>query len=368
MKKIGLVTFFTPINHGARLQALALQKTIETTGAHCEIINHLPISQRNIPLKGRRLNARGIFKAAVELWNRRQLNLEKERFREFSKYYHLTESLDDIFSRQSELDSFDAFVCGSDQIWGRVHEGFYFLDFVKLPRKRIAYAPSFGVTSIRDDKRDAYRKRLEQFDYLSAREFEGAAMIKDLTGREAPVVLDPTLLLDFSDWREYKKEPARPLPDKYILLYAVQNTIPCLKVAKQVQARLKLPIVSVDLSKRLAFNPATNNRYDLGPQEWLFAFDHASFIVTSSFHGTAFAISCNKPFLTICQENATQKRNTNSRMTTLACLLGLENRLLYPGDQIDETMLDCDLTSAFERLQKERDRSLAYLRSALGSV
>ena len=367
MKKIGLVTFFTPINHGARLQAFALQRTIEQIGAFCQIVNFVPISQKKNSQKTRRFNIHSVFNTAVELLNRRQLNLEKERFRAFESYYRLTESLDDISSSQEELDSFDAFVCGSDQIWGRVYEGFYFLDFVKPPRKRIAYAPSFGVSVIRDEERDAYRNYIQEFDYLSAREIEGSAIIKDLTGKQAPVVLDPTLLLDFSEWKMYKKEPTRPLPNKFILLYAVQNTIPCLKVAKQVQAHLNIPIISVDLSRRLAFNPATRNRYDFGPQEWLFAFDRASYVVTSSFHGTAFAINFNKPFLTVCQGDA-RKRNTNSRMTSLARLLGLENRLLSPNGQIDRGALDCDLSNASERLQKERESSLAYLRTALGSV
>lgn len=368
MKKIGLVTFFTPMNHGARLQAFALQKTIESIGSHCEIINHVPISQRRTSLKARRLSVHRIFNATVELLNQKQLHVEKERFQTFEKYYRLTESLDDILSNQRILDSFDAFVCGSDQIWSRVYEDFYFLDFVRSPRKRIAYAPSFGVSSIRDDERDAYRERLEQFDYLSAREIEGAAIIKELTGKEVPVVLDPTLLLHFSEWRKYKKEPIQPLPDKYILLYAVQNTMPCLKVAKQIQARLKLPIISIDLSKRLAFNPTISSRYDFGPQEWLFAFDHATYVVTSSFHGTAFAINCNKPFLTVCQEISSRKPNTNSRMTTLARLLGLENRLLYSSEQINGESFDCDLSTTFNRLQKERERSLNYLRTALSSV
>ncbi|MBQ9874767.1 MAG: polysaccharide pyruvyl transferase family protein [Thermoguttaceae bacterium] len=366
MKKIGLATFFTPINHGARLQAFALQNAIDSTGARCELLNYVPVTQRKARNKSFKLNAKGLYNAAVEAVCGRSLALGEERFRQFDANYRLTPELGDDFAQNDALDSFDAFVCGSDQIWARVYEDFFFLDFVKPPRKRVAYAPSFGTSSVAEEDKSAYRARLEKFDFLSVREIEGAAIIRDLISKDVPVVLDPTLLLSAADWKKWQKEPARPFPEKYILLYAVQNTTPCLEVAKQVQKLLNLPIIGVDLSKRLAFNPATKNRYDLGPQEWLTAFDRASYVVTSSFHGTAFAVNYGKPFLTVCQGNAA--RNSNSRMTSLSKLIGLDDRLVFPGAKIESATLESDLSSALARLENEREKSLTYLRTALDSV
>lgn len=363
--KIGLVTYFWPNNYGAKLQAYALQRSLEASGVVCEIINYNPQENRpksrsikNIPAK--------FFKCAVNLRYGREIEKGLERFLQFDSLFHLTEKIKDV-SALANLSDFNGFVCGSDQIWRNPKVGFYFLDFAQDNQARISYAPSFGVSQVPTEQHSLYAELLSKFNSISVRETEGAAIIRTLIGQDVPVVLDPTLLLSADEWRSLAQEPSRKLPKGYVLNYSVQNTSPCFQVAKQAAKLLNLPLVTIDVSRRLAFNFGTQKYYDLGPKEWLCVFDRASYVVSSSFHGTAFAINFQKPFISVCQ--GTQTLNTNSRMLSLSKLLGLEKRLVFPKAKISQDFLSCEYSDAVLRsLEAERQKSKDYLTKAIEAV
>ena len=111
------------------------------------------------------------------------------------------QSLEEL--RAAELP-YDLLLSGSDQIWnpkifpdGRFDPVFF---GAFSPRRKIAYAPSFGIPRIPDGMEAELRGYLDDFSHLSARERQGQAILRDITGRDAPTVLDPTLLLTCRDW------------------------------------------------------------------------------------------------------------------------------------------------------------------------
>jgi len=187
--KVGLLTFHNTLNYGAALQAYALQEAIKNIGADCEIIDYRNkyiedsyniLSHVKKALKKR--NMRLAIKCCVASLF---MKLRKQRF---SRFYNEHLSLTSKhFTSSRELESlnreFDKFVVGSDQVWNYniARSDFaYFLNFVHENNKKIAYAPSFGLTAIPNDLKNAYIDNLKRIRYLSVRESYGAQLIKGL--------------------------------------------------------------------------------------------------------------------------------------------------------------------------------------------
>lgn len=369
MSKIALVTFHSPYNHGARLQAFALQTAMENLGETCRVVDYLPAAKSPpTPSFSVREAFRQMGQKGISVRFARRIRQGEEKMARFSQnYLHLTASIRSEADLETVVNRFDAFVCGSDQIWRDPNIGFYYLDFVPQNKRKIAYAPSFGQVRYSEEERKIIRNRVERLDVLSAREKDGADFLTELTGRSVPTVLDPTLLLDREFWRSVALPPKRPVPKRFILLFTVQNTIPCFRIAEEVRRRFRLPLVAVDMARRLVWRPFLNDYFEAGPEEFLWLVDHSDFVVTTSFHGTVFALNFDKPFLTVCQKG---DRNVNARLISLAEKLGVQNRLLFSGQPIPPGLAELNPDqSASCRTRKnlawERDKSLEFIKKAL---
>ncbi len=362
MKKVGIVTIFKAKSHGARLQAFAPSDPHSSLAWEPRLVNYAPPQ----PVSGRGGCLRRLYRRASRLRFGKRFRLHDERFDRFTdRYLPLTEPFDREELDRNLSDRFDAFICGSDQIWRIADWGFYFLDFVHPDGKKIAYAPSFGTTNaFTTAEREVIHARLETFRSLSVREEEGASFLREILHQDVPVVLDPTFLIETRRWREIALPPDPPVPKDYVLLFTVQNTVAGFEVAKQVARLLRLPIVAVDTARRLLWRSGLVNRFDAGPEELLGLIDHATFVVTTSFHGTAFAMNFHKPFLTVRQG---AKINVNSRMETLLKTFRLEDRLLSPGQTIAKRDLPLSFEESDAILTVKRRDSLDYLERALKS-
>lgn len=176
------------------------------------------------------------------------------------------------------------------------------------------------------------------------------------------MVLDPTLLLTAEEWAEVER-PLEGLPHGFVLVYELRHEDTIDTLASVVSAELKVPIV------RLRANISTNKSKhgiidiaDAGPAEFLFLFRKASFVVTNSFHGTAFSINFNKPFYTVID----RKRGNNSRQLDLIGRCGLNSQIAYEGEPLPK---DISLTINFEEansaLKEMRRESVSYLTDAV---
>ena len=374
--KIGLITFHHAHHYGAQLQAYALMKAITGMGAECEIINYVrPDTIEGNRLFKKGLSPRAILSNANTLINFRQLKRRYGRFESFvnedmrlsKKFYRSYEEL------LKDAPEYDVYVCGSDQVWNplifkeNTYDPAFFADFAKSGR-RIAYAPSFGITEIPEDKREDLRRYLERFDCLSVREKQGEKIIRDVAGRDSVTVLDPTLLLTGDEWDEFSAAPVFKEP--YLLCYFISNPGKYSGYIKALSEKYRLRVVSLCGARRVV--PQTRHTVlDAGPREFPGLFRNASMVCTNSFHGTVFSITFKKDFYSFASALNSEK-TVNSRLYNILEKLGLEARIFSSGmetgdfiSRINDEANLIDYTSVYDTLQKEREMSYKYLKDSL---
>ncbi len=364
--KTGLVTFYHIHHYGALLQACATERAVERLGCECEILDYY-VNQTNRLFRP----VTGLGSAAADAHTALHygpLKTRYERFEAFSKQ-HLKisgrryESLEALRAAKPPMD---VVLAGSDQIWnpkifpdGRFDPVFFgaFSD-----RRKIAYAPSFGIPHIPDEMEPELKAYLDGFSHIAVRERQGQAIVKKATGRDVGVVLDPTLLLTKDDWDAIAKTPERLPAGGYILCYCISAPGALEPYIRQLAERTGLPVVQL-CGIRKKVHPKAHCVLDAGPAEFLGLFRGASYVCTNSFHGTVFSTQFQKPFFTAVAPSELADPES-SRTFSLLTTLGLTERIIGKGDTADlNAPIDYDGVEL--RLCAAREASLAYLRSAL---
>jgi len=371
--KIGLITFHYAHHYGAQLQAYALQKAVEKLGHECEIIDYV----RPDTVEGSSLFRRGIGPGAILANTHTLLHLSSfrrrhERFNSFvNAHMKLSRrrynSLGDLMA---DPPVYDCYLCGSDQIWNPLIftpkglDPAFFMPFAG-EKKRVAYGPSFGISAIPEPYVNSLREYLSGFSTLSVRESSGSRIIRELTGRDAEVVLDPTMLLEQNDWLEVCCEERRSTP--YILCYFVSDPAPYTETIQRLSKALDLPVVIL-CGSRKPIPGAIQRIYDAGPKEFLGLIRDSAFVCTNSFHGMVFSILFRKAFYCFESRRPNPEQSVNSRLHTLLNKLGLADRLLTGNeahDGINASGSAIDYRRVMENLGREREKSLDYLKNAL---
>jgi hypothetical protein len=364
-----LVTSHQGYNCGAVLQAFALQQALREMGHACAIVDYdRPMYGTHALFRCPRGPADVLHDLRVLLTLRSQVRMRK-RFAEFrAKHLFLTpktyHSFQDLVA---DHVVFDVTVVGSDIVWhpqflSRDSGAVYYLDFLASGR-RVAYAPSFGVSEIPPACRDRMASYIKRFDALSAREESGCRIIRDLTGRESANVLDPTLLLPAAAYDAVACQPGPHGP--YALVYGLQPSEALERLAVTVRQRLKLPVVA--LVSTIHRTPSDFRFADrivpgIGPSEFLGWLKGAEFVCTNSFHGVVFAILFHKRFLSV--QSAAMSTRTNSLLDRL----GLAAHQLSGAWDLtaNDPRLDrIDYAPVGERLLLAIGASRDYLRTAL---
>ena len=371
MKSVGTLTFHSTINYGGVLQAYALQKVLSDMGYLAENIDYFDHRRDLASLSSFRRMKHVIWHGFIKkllvgsVRERRTEAFLEDHLRVSARRYGDAESL------QADPPLYDAYITGSDQVWNSRHnhdDSSYFLTFAPSGKKRVAYAASFGVSRIQHHLVDVYREWLNRIDSLSTREAEGKRIIAELTGREAVVTLDPTLLLDQEQWRRVAVSHGSTRP--YILCYYMPGdnrvnrsiTVIASKIAKQTG----WDIISIGQKEYMRLNPFRRTALTSGPAEFVGLFQNASFVVTNSFHGTAFSVNFKIPFLVPINRDLPPEVALSSRITTLLNTLGLQHRLVPCGTvPADALHLDVDFTEAERLLLQEKRNSVDFLRNAL---
>ena len=305
MKKTAIITFHNSYNCGSMLQALALQKKLEAeTNTEVSIIDFSNEGQSELySIFERVKSVKSIVKNALFLPVYKNLVKQTGDYIKFMEYFNLTDKHYTHNSELCELDGkYDYFVCGSDQVWNircPDADDAYYLNFVKNGKK-IAYAPSFGGADLAKvaPNPEIYKDYINDLDYLSIRESNGKRWIKNLTGRDAALLLDPTLLLSKEEWLKYAHKD-RIVKEDYIFYYAFHYSKEQNKIVKQIAKKLGLKVVSMDpkmymLHGVFAYGVKLSPEY--GPQAFLNLISNASMVLTRSFHGVAFSTIFEKKF------------------------------------------------------------------------
>lgn len=378
MKKIGIITILKTNNYGAELQAFALQKKLNLIGYNAEIIDYLFYKNKNhkrekisypfyhFPFKKKiKEYILPMYEKIRSIPHYKELKLRNKGFEKFHEKY--TKFSAQTYKSYSQLydqaPDYDIYCVGSDQVWNPncyTSLNPYFLTFAPKGKKRISYASSFGISSIPNNAKSFYRKGLIDLNAISVREKTGTYLIKELIGKEAKVVVDPTLLLTVNDWRNianYSKVPNF----QYILLYVLKDSTYITQIAQKLSKELDIKIVRIckGAFKQDKRNSGIINIIDAAPDDFIGLFSKAQYVLTNSFHGTVFSILFNKNFYTILKKG----KDNNSRQIDLLNNLGIENRIIYESETIKTSTIN--YTFCNKQIEVLRKDSENYLINAI---
>ena len=240
------------------------------------------------------------------------------------------------------------------------------MDFVADKNKIISYAPSIGLNSV--DNRLVYQKMsklIQRFKYLSIREAQGAQIIKNMTGREAEVVTDPTLLLSADHWNQISldlDENTDPYMIVYMLGQEEKHWLEVYRIAEDLHLTTKvIPVFEDDFDRQGCIIDS------VGPLDFLSLFKNASYVCTDSFHGTIFSLLFHKQFSVFERFSQTDKINQNSRINNLLNITGTTDRLIPYGESYRKTRA-MDYEAIDTSLNQWKQKSKQYLSEALDGV
>lgn len=355
MKKIAIVTLNGYFNYGNRLQNYALQETLSSLGFSVQTIRFDRYKKQNKYKSYLREVKKWITgQATYSIKKQRQdvfINFSRKYIAETERVFYMDDDLTQLNSK------FDYFVVGSDQVWNpsmNKISSFFFLDFVEK-NKRIAYAPSFGISELSREINSEYQKWIKGIPHLSVREDDGAKIIKKLTGIEVSVLVDPTVLLTKEKWFDIAKPANNKPSEEYLLTYFLGGIPNEYKEQINEIAKIKrLKIINLgDINEK--------NTYRTGPSEFIDYIKDCSIFCTDSFHGAVFSILLEKPFIVYERKGAV---SMYSRIDTLLNKFKLNERK-FDKIKINEKVFEIDFSHSLPILEKEREHSLEFLKNAL---
>lgn len=341
-KHIGVVTIIDVDNYGNRLQNYALCRILEKFGNDVNTAVFLSPVQKKIFIR--------MYLRFLLMSKRRKEANRNKMFYEFGK-----ETIKYCFINNKK--KFDFYICGSDQIW---HPGWYGDDLMyanfATNNKRISYAASFGVNEIPDDKKDFVSRSLKEMKCISVREEAGAKIVKELTGRDAEVLVDPTFLLNKSEWQKISKKPEYNTDKKYILTYFLgEMSKESITYIEKLSKDSGYEIINLESKHK------NNFWYTTGPAEFIWLIENCELMCTDSFHGSVFSIIMEVPFLVF--ERKDNLGSMYSRIDTLLKKLNLIDRKFKY--QNIEKAFDKNYDHIPSILNKEKKLSILYLKNAL---
>lgn len=384
MKQVGIVSCYFQHNYGSMLQAYATQKALDKLGYENETIN---IKNINGEIKKDKikyfakasltsdilLSKAGMAKNVLRKKLSRgdyaiQCKLRDQRFNEFKdKYFRLSPAYQ---SKEEAGRNYKTVLVGSDQLWlpANIAADYYTLNWVPSSVNTIAYATSFGQSSLPKDIEEKASVFLRKIKHIGVREESGQKLVKKLAGRSVPVVCDPTLLFSGEEWLEIQqKEPI--CSEQYILCYFLGNNPPHREFAKRLREKTGCKIIALPHLDEFVESDehyADVMDYDVDPADFLNLIRNASYVCTDSFHCTVFSTLYHRPFFTFRRYTRKTRSSTNSRLDTLFHMTGIENRLLNGDEDIEMCInIKTDFDAANQRIEEERQRSLEYLMTAL---
>jgi len=385
MKKISITTVYKGFNYGSSLQAYASKLYLASMGYEPEIIVY-----KDGLLKGRDFRFKKLFVMFLRTFWRPSLfkktfltykNSFQKQISEDAKKAFLNFELNRLQVKKyswHELkvyagnDDVLACVCGSDQIWNATNiyvDPIYYLKFAPK-EKRVAYAPSFGKSEVPQYNKEIIKKNVSRFDYLSVREEQGVSIIKNLTGREVPALIDPTLLVDKNNWTDILDNFKELKYEKYILLYFLDTPSgAAIKHIKRLVEVYQCSIICIPYKHSEFDEFKSCENIGAGPLEFIHLIANAVFVCTDSFHGMAFSVNFNIPFL-IFNRIYGAASDQSSRIVSLLEKLDLQERFIYETEVSEKISIEDTMTfeNSNRLLAIERQKSKEYLQNAFYNI
>jgi hypothetical protein len=304
--KLGIVAPFKDYNYGTVLQAYALFYLFQKQGVHAEYIDYVALDGTEsmaykllLCFKYPSLVIKKLFRKQkvnpiVSFFSTESFRNIKEEYDRFITKIPASEkvTLKDVKKIEQEYSSF---CVGSDQTWSPfVVDTFSInlLPFVKETRKKNSYAPSIGTTILSNSYKKKLKKRLNDFNVISCRDYYGSKMLSEILEKKVENVLDPTLLMKREDW-ESSIVPIES-PRNYVLCYQLGVKENLLQFARKLGKEKGLHLVVIPTNEYTCAQPESLT--SLSPGNFLFLVKNARYVVTDSFHGTIFSINFGVQF------------------------------------------------------------------------
>lgn len=385
-KKVALVTCYFQHNFGSQLQAYATQLLFDKLGIKNETIC-IDGLKREINKAKYKYFLSKIFdgqvvadklstvkKLLAKIFKRDyalNMNERNDAFRLFEKEkFHLSR----VFKSKRELKKYaydySAFVVGSDQLWlpSNIEADYYTLNFVPTDICKISVSTSFGVASLPNKQAKKAKTFLNRFDYISVREKTGQSLVKKITGKDATVVCDPTLMFSSDEWscqlpvERYSDEP-------YIFCYFLGNNPEQREWVKKVKKETGFKIIQLQHCDEYIKSDESfpdEAPFHVGPIEFVQLIRDAEFVFTDSFHCSVFSILFEKKFFVFRRYSKDSIVSTNGRIYSLLSQVELEGRLLYATESVEKKIVeDINYSIVKEKLSDLRAASYAWLCSCL---
>lgn len=351
---IGIVTMEGE-NYGTILQAYALQQVISQKGTNVYTIHKQPKSQLFLFLRTYIKRKKNVPVLDLQKLENDVRNREKNvKMKVFYQKYICNRSYKTIAAATKGEKDTALFVCGSDQIWNPkfLANPFYYLKFASRDAQWYSYAASLAVDCLSDTEKKEYRSLLSPFQMLSIREKTGYELLSGIFEKEKlRCDVDPILLLDCEEWEKLASK--RFANQKYLLVYMLRPMKELLQEAKRLGQQMNLPVLYLG-NNDFKMDGITTIR-DAGVEDFLSIISNASFVLTNSFHATAFSALFEKQFLSAVISG------TGSRVYDFLRELHLEDRIL-DWNQLEEALRQpiayCEVK---KQIQQKREASLQYL-------
>jgi len=340
MIRSGILTFQNANNHGALLQAYALQEVLQSGGDFAEIINYASPTMKSSEIHDE------IF----------------DSFRD--NYLHLSKP---VKSEEIKDLNYDRIVIGSDQVWNPNITGeddtFFLANLIGTETRIMSYAASMGLQNAEIIKQgDFYRNNLRKYPRISIRE-EGniealRQVLNDIPGGYAGTItshIDPTLLLE----RERYEDLIKDTPEnryEYIFYFSYNADPRLLDFVNLCSAHTGLPVMASTSFGPTKFMSNAILRDRLTTLEWLRAIHDATLVITDSFHGLMLSMIFQKAFYayTVDSPGVVRLMDALNRY-------GLASERITAINSLNDISFNPDYTQMMETLVKERATALKYL-------
>lgn len=361
MKTAAVITVHVGQNFGSNLQTIATCEVLKKIGYNPLVVNYIPkrVARNNY--------WREAFKNPIKLcWRMIYAPLFYKNLRIYENYLSqhcaLTQPIydEDIFSQKCPVA--DVYITGSDQVWNSKHnQGFnkrYFWDGVSKAAKKIAYASSFGVESLPEDEYPIVKALLKSYHAISVRESSAKAIVESM-GLNAEHVLDPIFMLDRDQWQAFMSP--RLVEEPYLLMYVPYNIVDktaLYQLARTISKAKGLKVVTFSWDYGKEYLADITMRF-ANPGDFLSLMYHADYVITNSFHGTAFSINLNKQF------SVYMPSGFGTRIVSILQLCNLEHRLVneYSDQSFVEDVIDYNTVNSI--LDEQRKIVNQFLTEAL---
>jgi hypothetical protein len=375
--KIGIVTLRLHNNYGGILQAYALQKVLQQMGHDAIVIDKsrfikLPLfSFSRYYLYFKRLILKILSDRSLPVRWDKKLN-DDMAIMSANTYPFILEHIKRIEANHDysniRHNDFDAFVVGSDQVWRPKYFGqaiipCAYLSFAKEWNvKRISYAASFGTEEweYTEEQTTECKGLIQLFDAVSVRESSAVELCEKHFDTSAMHVLDPTMLLDASDYIKLFEEANTPQSQGSLMCYILDESKEKQEVVSCIEETLHLKSFSVNSKYEVADAPL-EERIQPPVEAWLRGFYDAEFVITDSFHACVFSILFEKPFIVYGN-----KYRGMARFHSLLSIFGLENRLITNNEGalkvINESI---DWESVNAKKKEWQEKSYNFLKNNL---